>query len=68
MIPLHAQQVLSDLERDVRRRAEDERRLRTERTRDDPFGMDAEIRVLVERERLEAPCRECEDELTRAAG
>jgi hypothetical protein len=30
--------------------------------------MDAEIRVLVERGLQEAPCSECEDELSRAAG
>jgi hypothetical protein len=68
MLPLHTQQVLSDLERRVRRKAEDERRLRTERTRDDPFGMDAEIRVLVERGLQETPCCDLEDELTQAAG
>jgi hypothetical protein len=67
MLPLHTQQVLSDLERDLRRKAEHQR-LRTERTRDDQFGMDAEIRVLVERGLLEAPCSECEDELSHAAG
>jgi len=66
MLPLHTQQVLSDLERGVRRRAEHERRVRTYRTRDDPFGMDAEIRVLVERALQEAPCFECEDELSPA--
>ena len=66
MLPLHTQQVLSDLERGLRRKAEHERR-RSERTRHDPFGMDAEIRVLVERGQ-EAPWSECEDELSRAAG
>jgi hypothetical protein len=30
--------------------------------------MDAEIRVLVERGLQEAPCSECEDELSHAAG
>ena len=68
MLPMHTQQVLSDLERGVRLKAEHERRLRTERTRDDPFGMDAEIRVLVERGMQDAPCSECEDELSQAAG
>jgi len=68
MLPLHTQQVLSDLERGVRHKAEHERRLRTERTRHDPYGMDAEIRVLVERGQQEAPCSEREDELSRAAG
>ena len=68
MLPMHTQQVLSDLERGVRRKAEHARRLRSERTRDDPFGMDAEIRVLVERGLKEAPCSECEDELSQAAG
>lgn len=67
-LPLHTQQVLSDLERGVRRKTEHERQLRTERTRHDPFGMDAEIRVLVERGLQEAPCSECEDELSQAAG
>jgi len=65
---MHTQQVLSDLERGVRRKAEVERRLRTERTRDDPFGMDAEIRMLVDRGLQEAPCSEREDELSQAAG
>lgn len=68
MLPMHTQQVLSDLERGVRRKAEHARRLRSERTRDDPFGMDAEIRVLVDRGLQEAPCSECEDELSQAAG
>ena len=68
MLPLHTQQVLSDLERGVRRKAEHERRVRPEHTRDDPFGMDAEFRVLVERGLQEAPCSECEDELSQAAG
>ena len=68
MLPLHTQQVLSDLERGVRRKAEHERRRRTERTRHDPFGMDAEIRVLVERGLKQAPRSECQDELSRAAG
>jgi hypothetical protein len=68
MLPLHTQQVLSDLERGVRRKAEHERRLRTERTSHDPYGMDGEIRVLVERGLKEAPRLECEDELSQAAG
>jgi hypothetical protein len=68
MLPLHTQQVLSDLERGVRSKAEDERRLRTERTRDDPFGMDAEIRVLLERSLQETPCCDFEEELRQAAG
>jgi len=69
MLPLHTQQVLSDLERGLRRKAERERRLRAERTRHDPFGMDVvEIRLLVERGLQEAPCSECEDELSHAAG
>ena len=68
MLPMHTQEVLSDLETGVRRKAEHERRLRTERTRDDPFGMDAEIRVLVERGLHETPCCDREDELTQAAG
>ncbi len=68
MLPLHTQQVLRDRERELRRVAENERRWRAERNRDDPFGIDAEIRVLVEREVREEACLECEDELTRAAG
>ena len=68
MLPLHTQQVLSDLERGVRRKAEHERRRRTEHTRHDPFGMDAEIRELVERGLQEAPCSECEVELSQPAG
>ena len=68
MLPLHTQQVLSDLERGVRRKAEHERRLRTERTRHDPYGMEAEIRLLVERGLQEAPCSECETSSARLAG
>lgn len=68
MIPLHTQQNLSDRERDLRRRAEHERRVRTERIRDDPFGMDAEIRTLVERGLLELPGCGCVDELEQTAG
>lgn len=67
MIPLHSQHLLNDREREIRRKAEDERRVRQEHARDDPFGMDAEIRVLVERGLSETPCCDCEDELTQAA-
>jgi hypothetical protein len=68
MLPLHTQQFLSDLERGLRRKAELERRLRTERSRHDPYGMDAEIRLLVERGLQGAPCSECEDELSQVGG
>jgi hypothetical protein len=68
MIPLHTQQNLSDRERDLRRRAENERRVRAESVRDDPFGMDAEIRTLLERGLAEPLCPGCEDELRQAAG
>jgi hypothetical protein len=69
MIPLHSQQILSDRERDLRRKAEHERRVRAERIRDDPFRMDAEIRTLVEHALQASPCRDCEEEaLSEAAG
>jgi hypothetical protein len=68
MLPLHTQEFLRDRERELRRRTDDERRRRAARDRDDPWGIDAEIRLLVEREVRERPCFECEDELTRAAG
>lgn len=68
MIPLHTQQNLSDRERDLRHRAEHERRVRAERIRDDPFGMDAEIRTLVDRGLPELPGCGCVDELEQAAG
>ena len=68
MIPLHSQQVLNDREREISRNVEDERRLRQERMREDPYGMDAEIRVLVERGPQHLSSSDCEDELTQATG
>lgn len=68
MISLYSPEVLSGREREIRQKVEQERRLRAERTRDDPYGMDAEIVVLIERGRPEAACCDCQDERTRAAG
>jgi hypothetical protein len=68
MIPQNALQTLRDREVDIRSRSEKERRRRAELDRDgDPYGMDAEIRVLIERA-PEPAC--CEDgvELTQEAG
>ena len=68
MIPQNALQTLRDREVEIRSRSENERRRRAELDRDgDPYGMDAEIRVLIERAR-EPACCEGEVELTQEAG
>ena len=68
MIPQNALQTLRDREVEIRSRSENERRRRAELDRHgDPFGMDAEIRVLIERA-IEPACSDCEVELTREAG
>jgi hypothetical protein len=68
MIPQNALQTLRDREVEIRSRSEKERRRRTELDRDgDPYGMDAEIRVLIERA-PEPACCEGEAELTQEAG
>jgi hypothetical protein len=68
MIPQNALQTLRDREVEMRRRSEDERRRRAELDRrGDPYDMDAEIRVLIERAR-EPACCDCGVELTQEAG
>jgi hypothetical protein len=68
MIPQNALQTLRDREVEIRSRSENERRRRAELDRHgDPYGMDAEIRVLIERD-AETTCSDCEVELTRDAG
>ena len=68
MIPQNALQTLRDREVEIRTRSEDARRRRAELGRhDDPYGMDAEIRVLIERAPEPAGC-DCDVELTREAG
>jgi hypothetical protein len=68
MIPQNTLQTLRDREVEIRSRSEDERRRRAELGRDDdPYGMDAEIRVLIERAPEPAGC-DCDVELTREAG
>jgi hypothetical protein len=68
MIPQTALQTLRDREVEIRSRSENERRRRAELDRHgDPYGMDAEIRVLIERAR-EPACSNCEVELTQEAG
>jgi hypothetical protein len=68
MIPQNALQTLRDREVEIRTRSEAERRRRAELGRhDDPYGMDAEIRVLIERAPEPAGC-DCDVELTREAG
>ena len=68
MIPQNALQTLRDREVDIRSRSEKERRRRAELDRDcDPYGMDAEIRVLIERA-PEPACCDCEVEVTQEAG
>jgi hypothetical protein len=67
MIPQNALQTLRDREVEIRRRSENERRRRAELDRrSDPYGMDAEIRVLIER--AEPACCDCEVEVTQEAG
>jgi hypothetical protein len=57
MIPQNALQTLRDREVEIRSRSENERRRRAELDRDgDPYGMDAEIRVLIERAPEPACC------------
>jgi hypothetical protein len=68
MIPQNALQTLRDREVEVRSRSEKERRRRAELDRHgDPYGMDAEIRVLIERA-PEPVCSDCEVELTQEVG
>ena len=68
MIPQNALQTLRDREVEIRSRSENERRRRAELDRQgDPYGMDAEIRVLIERAH-EPACCDCEVELTQEAG
>ena len=68
MIPQNALQTLRDREVEIRSRSEDERRRRAELDRHgDPYGMDAEIRVLIERAQEPAGC-DCDVELTQEAG
>jgi hypothetical protein len=75
MFPMHTQDNLRDHEREVRRGAENRRRLQAERERDRPVDLDAEIRALMahaERTEPHHACAECAaevtDELTRRAG
>jgi hypothetical protein len=68
MFTPHSQHLLNDREETLRRRAEDERRVRAERDRGDPYAMDAEIRVLIERTATEPACECAVEELERAAG
>ena len=68
MIPQNALQTLRDREVEIRSRSEDERRRRAELDRHgDPYGMDAEIRVLIERSHEPTGC-DCDVELTQEAG
>jgi hypothetical protein len=68
MIPQNALQTLRDREVEIRSGSEKERRRRAELDRHgDPYGMDAEIRVLIERA-PEPACCESEEELTQEAG
>lgn len=69
MIPQNTLQTLRDREVEIRSRSEDERRRRAELGRhDDPYGMDAEIRVLIERAVHEPAGCDCDVELTQEAG
>jgi hypothetical protein len=68
MIPQNALQTLRDREVEIRSRSENERRRRAELDRyGDPYAMDAEIRVLIERTPEPTSC-DCEVELTQEAG
>jgi hypothetical protein len=75
MFPMHTQDNLRDREREVRRGAEERRRLEDRRERDRPLDLDAEIRALMAHTERSGPhhaCAECgaeaTDELTRRAG
>ena len=68
MIPQNALQTLRDREVEIRSRSENERRRRAELDRHgDPYGMDAEIRVLIERAYEPAGC-DCDVQRTQEAG
>ena len=64
---LFGQEALRDRERELRRNAEDHRRLESRRER--PDDVDAEIRDLIRREEAHPGCANCpEEELVREAG
>ena len=67
MFPMHTHDNLRDHERELRLGAEDRRRLRAERDRDQPLDLDAEIRALMahaERSDPHHACAECAAEAT----
>jgi hypothetical protein len=68
MVPLHSQEDLRNLERELRRDAEDRRRRRAALDGDGRAEMDAEIRTLIEREGPHVACPGCADALAREAG
>ncbi|HJS27241.1 MAG TPA: hypothetical protein VJ913_08980 [Actinomycetota bacterium] len=68
MMPMFGQETVRDREREIRRSAEQERRLRADRHRADPPDLDGEIRALIQREERHPPCSDRTDELAREAG
>jgi hypothetical protein len=66
---LFGHEALRDRERELRRSAEDRRRLESRHERSRPDEIDAEIRNLIRREEAHTACENCPDEeLVREAG
>lgn len=61
-------EALWDREREIRRDAEDHRRMAAAHERARPVDLDAEIRELIGREEARVRCSACSDELARDAG
>lgn len=68
MLPLHSQEDLRNLERELRRGAEERRQRRAALDGNERPDLDAEIWVLIEREEPHVACSECADASTRRAG
>ena len=61
-------ETLRDRELEIRRSAEDRRRVAAARERVRPVDTDAEIRELIRQEGAQVACSTCSDELARDAG
>lgn len=68
MLPLHNQENLRNLERGLRRDAEERRRRRAALDGGERAEMDAEIRALIDREVPHVACPGCAEEFAREAG
>lgn len=61
-------ETLRDREREIRRSAEDRRRVADAHERVRPVDIDVEIRELIRQEEAHIACSTCSDELARDAG